>query len=64
MNGEEITGSIYEKELQKTNQKEIRIEKIHKKKMINYMSNGKIMIILLIVGLIKKTLYKNEPMLS
>ena len=64
MNGEEITGSIYEKELQKTNQKEIRIEKILKKKMINYMSNGKIMIILLIVGLIKKTLYKNEPMLS
>ena len=32
MNGEEITGSIYEKELQKTNQKEFRIEKILKKK--------------------------------
>ena len=28
------------------------------------MSNGKAMIIVLIVGLIKKTLYKNEPILS
>ena len=28
MNGEKITGSFYEKELQKTNQKEFRIEKI------------------------------------
>ena len=27
LNGEEITGSFYEKELQKTNQKEFRIEK-------------------------------------
>ena len=32
LNGEEITGSFYEKELQKTNQKEFRIEKILKKK--------------------------------
>ena len=32
LNGEEITGSFYEKELQKTNQKEFRIEKIPKKK--------------------------------
>ena len=32
MSGEEITGSIYKKELQKTNQKEFRIEKILKKK--------------------------------
>ena len=28
LNGEEITGSFYEKELQKTNQKEFRIEKV------------------------------------
>ena len=27
LNGEEITGTFYEKELQKTNQKEFRIEK-------------------------------------
>ena len=28
LNGEEITGSFYEKKLQKTNQKEFRIEKV------------------------------------
>ena len=32
LNGEEIVGSFYEKELQKTNQKEFRIEKIIKQK--------------------------------
>ena len=32
LNGEKITGSFYEKELQKTNQKEFRIEKILKRK--------------------------------
>ena len=32
LNGEEITGSFYEKELQKTSQKEFRIEKVLKKK--------------------------------
>ena len=32
LNGEEITGSFYEKELQKTNKKELRIEKIFKRK--------------------------------
>ena len=32
LNGEEITGTFYEKELQKTNQKEFRIEKIIKRK--------------------------------
>ena len=31
MNGEEITGCFYEKELQKTSQKEFRIEKVLKK---------------------------------
>ena len=31
LNGEEITGTFYEKELQKTNQKIIRIEKVIKK---------------------------------
>ena len=54
-NGEKIIGTFYEKELQKTNQEEFRIEK---EKVINYMWNGKGMIIYLIVGLIKKTLYK------
>ena len=32
LNGEEITGSFYEKILQKTNQKEFRLEKILKRK--------------------------------
>ena len=32
LNGEEITGSSYEEELQKTNQKELRIKKILKRK--------------------------------
>ena len=49
---------FYEKELQKTDQKEFRIEKVLKKMVISYMSNGKVMIIHLIVGLIRKTLYK------
>ena len=33
LNGEEITGSFHEKELQKTNQKELRIEKVLKRKV-------------------------------
>ena len=32
LNGEEIVGSFYEKELQKANQKEFRIEKVIKRK--------------------------------
>ena len=32
LNGEEITGTFYEKELQKTNQEEFRIEKIIRRK--------------------------------
>ena len=32
LNGEEIIGSFYEKELQKTNHKKFRIEKIIKRK--------------------------------
>ena len=49
---------FYWKELQKTNQIEFRIEKlIMKKVVINHMSNGKVMIIYLIVELIKKILW-------
>ena len=32
INGEEIIGTLYEKELQKTNQKEVRTEKVIKRK--------------------------------
>ena len=58
LNGENITGSFHEKELQKTSQEKFRIEKVLKKKVINCMSNGKGVIIVLIVGLIKKTLHE------
>ena len=59
LNGEEITGSFYEKELQKTSQKKFRIERVLQREVINFMLNGKGMIVVLIVGLIKKTSYKN-----
>ena len=36
LNGEEIVGSFYEKELQKTNQKEFRIKKVTKRKGNKY----------------------------
>ena len=55
LNGEEIIGTFYENELQRTNQRQFRIEKVISKRVINYMSNGKDMIIHLIAGLIKKT---------
>ena len=48
INGEPIDGTFYEKELQK----------------INCTLNGKDTIIRLMVGLMKKTLYKNESILS
>ena len=38
----------------------LELKKCLKEKVINYMSNGKVMIIRLIVGLIKKTLYKTS----
>ena len=56
LKGEEIVGIFYEKELQTTNQKEFRAEKVMK--VTNYMFNGKATIVLLTVGLIKKTYYK------
>ena len=53
INGEEIIGTFYENELQKTNQKEFRIEKVINKKCDKlYWKDS---IIRLIVGLIKKT---------
>ena len=55
--------------MQQTNQEKFRIEQVIKRKGKKFMSNGKDMMIHLIVGLIKKTLneiplYKNEPILS
>ena len=72
LNGEEIIGTYYEKELQKTNQQKFRVEKIIKRK--GSTLNGKDMIIHLIAGLIKMIqnevllnaipLYKNESIFS
>ena len=50
LNGEEITGTFYEKELQKK-----QIKKNSREKVIKYTSNGKDMTTNLIAGLIKKT---------
>ena len=55
LDGEEVVGKFYEKELQKTNHKEFRIKKVIKERELSYMSNEKVMIVYLIVGLIKKT---------
>ena len=41
LNSEEVTGSFYEKELQKTNQKEFRIEKVLKGKGDKLYVKGK-----------------------
>ena len=60
LNGEEIVGTFYEKELQKTNQEEFKIEKVIKKKVRNCISDGKAMIIHLIAELIKKIFYETS----
>ena len=54
LNGEEITGTFYKKELQRTNQKEFRIEKALRKKGNNLYVKWKGYDIYLIAGLIKK----------
>ena len=56
LNGKEIVGSFYEKDLQKTNQKEFRTEKVIKRKGNKLYVKWKDMTILLIDGLIKKIL--------
>ena len=54
-NGEKIVGTFYKKELQKTNQKEFRAEKVIKReKVVNCKLNRKVTIVLLTVGLIKR----------
>ena len=54
--GEEIVRSFYEKELQRTNQKEFRIEKVIKRKGNKLYLKRMDIIIPLIAGLIKKIL--------
>ena len=46
--------NVLQKSIAKTNQKVFRVEKVIKRKVINYMLKGKATIIFLTVGLIKK----------
>ena len=55
LNGDEIIATFYEQKPQKTNQQEFRMENVIKRKGDNYISNGKVMIVHLIAGLIKNT---------
>ena len=55
LNGKELIETFHEKILEKTYQQEFRTEKVIKEKVINYTLNGKVMIIHLIAGLIRKT---------
>ena len=64
LNGEEITGSFYKKKCKKLVKMNSEQKKCLKEKVINCMSNGKDMMIHIKVGLMKKTLYKNESILS
>ena len=64
LNGEKITGRFYEKELQKTSQEKFRIEKVLKTKCDKLYIKWKGYDNSCIVGLIKKTSYKNESILS
>ena len=57
LNGEEEIGTFYEKELQKTNLKEFKIEKVIKIKGNKQCVKWKDMIIHSIVALIKRILY-------
>ena len=53
LNGEKITGTFYEQELQKINGSEFIIEKGINKRLMNCMLNGKVMIIHIIVRLMQ-----------
>ena len=53
-NGEEIQGSFYEQELQKTSQKAFRIEKVLKRQGDKSLVNGWDIPSNLILGLIRK----------
>ena len=52
------------KNYKKLVKKNLEEKKCLKEKVINFVSNGKDMIIVLIAGLIKKKLYKNESIFS
>ena len=55
LNIKEIVRTLCKKELQKLNQKEFRIEKVKREKVINTIVHGKDTITYLIAILVKKT---------
>ena len=64
LNGEKVIGTFIKKNCKRLIKKNLEQRKYLKEKVISCMLNGKGMIIHLIVGLIKKILYKNEPIFS
>ena len=58
LKSEEIARNFYKKKSQKTNQEDFRVKKVIDKKGDIAMLNGKATIVVLTVGLIKKTQYK------
>ena len=64
LNAEPITGNFMKKNCKQLVKKNLEKKKFLEEEVINCTSNGKGMTIYLIVGLIKKTLYKNESILS
>ena len=52
LNGEEMTRNFYEQELKKTKQTVLDLKKCCRKKLINYMLNGKVMMIHSIVDIL------------
>ena len=66
LNGEETIGTFYEKQLQKTNQQEFRIEKVIKKKRdkLHVKWNGYDSSFNILIDSIVILLYKNEPVFS
>ena len=63
LSSEKIT-SFYQKNYKNLVKKNAEQKKCLKEKVINCMSNGKDMMIHIKAGLMKKTLYKNESILS
>ena len=55
LNGEDMIGSFDEKELQETNKKGLRVEKVIKKNGNKLHVNAKAEMIILTVGFIKET---------
>ena len=64
LNGREIARALYKKEPQKTNQKQLRTEKVIKSKGNKLYVKWKGYCNSLIAGLIKNTLSKNASILS